>query len=76
MSSLLTELTERARHLSAEERAQLAEGLLESLQAESTPDVVAAWDAEILSRIEEYERGDAVLVPASDVFAQARRMTR
>jgi putative addiction module component (TIGR02574 family) len=76
MSSLLTELTERARHLSAEERAQLAEGLLESLQAESTPAVETAWDAEILSRIDEYERGDAVLVSASEVFAQARQLTR
>jgi uncharacterized membrane protein len=32
MSSLLTELSERARQLTPEERAQLAEGLLESLQ--------------------------------------------
>jgi putative addiction module component (TIGR02574 family) len=76
MSSLLTELSERARRLPPEERAQLAEGLLESLQESATPEVETAWDAEILRRIGEYESGDATLVPAADVFAQARRLTQ
>ena len=76
MSSLLAELSERASQLPPQERAQLAEGLLESLQEESPSDVDTAWDGEILKRIGEYERGDAVLSPASDVFAQARRLTQ
>jgi putative addiction module component (TIGR02574 family) len=76
MSSLLTELSERARHLPPEERAQLAEGLLESLQVGSSSEVEAAWDAEVLQRIDEYERGEAKLVPADDVFAEARRITQ
>ena len=76
MSSLLAELSERARQLPPQERAQLAEGLLESLRDGSSPEVDIAWDAEILKRIGEYERGEAVLSPADDVFAQARRLTR
>jgi len=76
MSSLLTELSERARELSPQERAQLAEGLLESLQEWSSPEVEAAWDTEILKRIGEYERGEATLSPAADVFAEARRLTQ
>ncbi len=76
MSGLLIELTERARHLSPEERAQLAEGLLESLQDAPSMEVEAAWDVEILRRLGEYERGEAELVPASDVFAQARSLTQ
>ena len=76
MSSWLAELSRQARELPPEERAQLAEDLLESLQDQPAPDVEAAWDAEILKRIEEYERGDATLVPAEDVFAEARRLTR
>jgi putative addiction module component (TIGR02574 family) len=76
MSSLLTELSERARHLPPEERAQLAEGLLESLQVGSSSEVEAAWDAEVQQRIDEYERGEAKLVPADDVFAEARRITQ
>jgi putative addiction module component (TIGR02574 family) len=76
MSSLLAELSARASHLPPEERAQLAEGLLESLQEWSSPEVEAAWDTEILKRIGEYERGEAVLSPASDVFTEARRLTQ
>jgi putative addiction module component (TIGR02574 family) len=76
MSSLLTELSERARQLPPQERAQLAEGLLESLQEWSSPEVEAAWDTEILKRIGEYERGEATLSPAADVFAEARRLTQ
>jgi putative addiction module component (TIGR02574 family) len=76
MSSLLTELSERARQLPPEERAQLAEGLLESLREWSSAEVEAAWDSEILKRIGEYERGEATLVPAVDVFAEARRLTQ
>lgn len=76
MSSLLNDLSERARQLAPEERAQLAEGLLESLQEWSSPEVEAAWDTEILKRIGEYERGEAALSPAVDVFAEARRLTR
>ena len=76
MSSLLIELSERARHLPPEERVQLAQGLLESLQEWSSPEVEAAWDTEILKRISEYERGEAALSPAADVFAQARRLTQ
>ena len=76
MSSLLTELSERARQLPPQERAQLAEGLLESLQEWSSPEVDAAWDTEILKRIGEYERGEAMLLSAADVFAEARRLTQ
>ena len=76
MSSLLTELSERARQLPPQERAQLAEGLLESLQEWSSPEVEAAWDTEILKRIDEYARGEAALSPAADVFAEARRLTQ
>ena len=76
MSSLLTELSERARQLPPQERAQLAEGLLESLQEWSSPEVEAAWDTEILKRIDEYARGEAALSSAADVFAEARRLTQ
>ena len=76
MSSLLAELSERARQLPPHERAQLAEGLLESLREESSPDVDAAWDAEILKRLGEYKCGKTLLSPAAEVFAEARRLTQ
>ena len=76
MSALLDELSEKARSLTLEERAQLAQELLESVERDSDPDVQAAWEAEIASRIAKYERGEAKLIPAEEVFAAARRLTQ
>ena len=73
MSSLLDELSKKAQTLTVEERAQLAQQLLESVEWDSDPEVQAAWESEIASRIARYERGEATLIPAEDVFAAARR---
>jgi putative addiction module component (TIGR02574 family) len=56
-----------------EDRARLAEILLESFVPVSSPSVEAAWDAEIQMRVVAYERGDLELIPAEDVFARARK---
>ena len=76
MSALLDELTKQATGLAIEERAQLAQRLMESVEQESDPDVQEAWEREIGSRIAKYERGEAKLIPAEEVFAAARRLTR
>ena len=76
MSSLLDELSKKAKELALEERAQLAQELLESVDQEADPEVRAAWENEIASRIAKYERGEAKLIPAADVFEAARRLTK
>ena len=76
MSNLLDELSQRARALSPEDRATLAEELLASLQESAHPEIEAAWDEEIRTRLDEVERGVAKLVPAEEVFAEARRIAR
>ena len=76
MSALFDELSKKAQTLTLEERAQLAQELLESVERDSDPEVEAAWEAEIASRIAKYERGEAKLIPAEDVFAAARRLTK
>ena len=76
MSTLLDELSKKARTLAVEERAQLAQELLESVERDADPDVQAAWEAEIADRIAKYERGEAKLIPAAEVFAAARRLAR
>lgn len=76
MSALIDELSKQAQALSLEERAQLAQELLGSVERDAEPHVQAAWDAEIASRVAKYERGDATLIPAEDVFASARRLTQ
>jgi putative addiction module component (TIGR02574 family) len=76
MSALLDELTKKAQALTLEERAQLAQELFESVESEADPAVQAAWDVEIARRIALYERGEAKLVLAEEVFAAARRLTQ
>ena len=76
MSALLDELSKRAKQLAVDERAQLAQELLESVEQEADPEVQAVWEAEIASRIAKYERGEANLIPAADVFEAARRLTQ
>jgi len=76
MSALFDELAKKAQALNVDERARLAQELLESVERDSDPDVQAAWEAEIADRIAKYERGEAKLIPAEEVFAAARRLTQ
>lgn len=74
MAANLEELEKQARSLPAEERASLAESLLESLHTSRVAEVEAAWAAEIQRRVTAYERGEATLIPAEEAFAKARRI--
>jgi putative addiction module component (TIGR02574 family) len=76
MSDALEELEKKAKSLSAEERAKLAEVLLESLEGESLAEIEAAWDREIEERAAAYDRGELQMISAEDVFAEARRLAR
>jgi putative addiction module component (TIGR02574 family) len=75
MSASLKQIEEQARALSAEERAKLAESMLESLHA-PVSEVEAAWAEEIERRVAAFDRGEIPSYPAEDVFAEARRLTR
>ena len=75
MSSLIDELTRKARALPPEERIRLAEELLSSVQ-ESDEEIEAAWAEEIERRLEEVESGTAKLIPAEEVFAEIRRLLK
>lgn len=75
MSQDYAEIEKSARLLSPEERARLAEAMTESLREAMPAEVEAAWEAEIRRRVDAYERGEATLIPAEDVFAKARKIT-
>ena len=75
MSALFDELAKKAQALTLEERAQLAQELLVSVERDADPEIQAAWDAELGSRIAKIERGEAQLLPAEGVFAAARRIS-
>lgn len=76
MTSIVDEITLKARSLPAEDRARIAEDLLSSLQEEADPAIEAAWDTEIRRRLDEVEAGTAKLIPAAEVFAEVRRMLK
>ena len=71
MTPLLKQLEEQARTLSPEERARLAETMLESLQS-SNPEIDCAWAEEIESRVDAVDRGLIPTLSAADVFAEAK----
>ena len=76
MPTLIEELSARAKTLPPEDRARLAEELLESLEQEPDSEIEVAWDREIERRVAEVEAGTAKLIPAEEVHAEARRLIR
>ena len=76
MSALLADLEQQACTLLPEERAQLAEVLLESLYDSSLSEIESEWRREIENRVAAFDRGELQTYPAEDVFAEASRMTR
>jgi putative addiction module component (TIGR02574 family) len=76
MGEVLKELEKQAKALTAEERARLAEVLLESLQDAPIAEIEAAWDREIEQRVAAYERGELQTISAEEVFAEARRLAK
>lgn len=75
MSTLFDELSKKAQSLPIEERAQLAQELLASVERDADPEVRTAWEVEIADRIAKYERGEARLILDEEVFSAARRLT-
>ncbi len=76
MSPAFREIEEQAKNLPPEERARLAETLLESLQQERAPEVEAAWELEIQRRIAAYRRGDEEVIDGETVLAELRQIAR
>ncbi len=78
MRTLVGEMSAKARTLSPEDRARLAEDLLASPEQspESPSAAEAAWEQEIQRRVEEVSTGTAKLGPAEEVYAETRRLSR
>ena len=75
MRSSLKQVEEQALSLHPEERAKLAEAMLESLSV-PLAEIEEAWAQEIEQRVAAYDRGDIQSYPAEDVFAEAKRISK
>lgn len=73
MSSLMDHIEAQSRSHLAEDRAKLAESLLESLRP-FIGEIEAAWSDEIAARIAAFEHGDVPPYAAEQVFAEARHL--
>ncbi len=69
MADRVSELVERGKALSTQDRTRLVELLRESLDEPVDPGVEEAWRVEIPSRTAAYERGEATLYDADEVIA-------
>jgi putative addiction module component (TIGR02574 family) len=72
MSAALEEITEKAFRLSRQERLALASRLLSDDGNSDTPEIEAAWEEEILARIQAIDDGTAVGIPFEKVIRAAR----
>lgn len=73
--ALFTDIVQQAKALTAEERAMLAENLLESLRSPLS-EIESAWAEEIEKRVTAFEQGTSETYEAAEVFAEARHLSR
>ncbi len=76
MTKAAEALLHEAKTLSTEERAMVAEQLLETLDPESEADVEAEWASEVERRAEEVAEDRSLLVDWADVKDQIERELR
>jgi len=73
MTSEVSDLLKRALALSVDERAALANTLLDSLEG-TDESVQTAWDEEVARRIEDLKAGKAVTVPLEQLHRELLAM--
>jgi len=72
MSAAFDEITEKALKLSRQERLSLASRLLTDDEVRDAHAIGAAWEEEILARIETIDDGTAIGVSYEEVIRAAR----
>lgn len=72
MSARMTEILKEVLSLPPEERAELADGILASLEP-SDPRILELWAAEAEDRVAAFERGEIEAVSAESVFEEIDR---
>ena len=76
MSTSLIEIEQQASLLAPDDRAKLAEFLLESLQEQISTETEQKWRQEISCRVAAFEAGAVFTIPAKNVFDEAKRLVQ
>ena len=66
-------IEEKVLNWPAARRIRLAEKLMASVEDFATPEIEAAWNTEIASRVTEIREGHAEAIPAEEVMKDARK---
>lgn len=72
MTLTLDQLVEAARHLPADQKAELVDRLASELHPE--PAVESAWRIEVRRRVQEIELGQITGIPGETVAARVRKI--
>ncbi len=74
MTQAVAQILEEAEQLSAPERAELADRIVESLAHDIPPDIAQAQITEVRRRIAQVEAGEVALIPGEEALAHVRRL--
>ena len=74
MTPAVAHILEEAEQLSAAERVELTDRLVEGLAHDIPPDIAQAQITAVRRRIAEVESGKVALIPGEEALAQIRRM--
>ena len=74
MTQTVAQILEEAGRLSALERAELADRLVESLAHDVPPDIAQSQITEVRRRIAQVESGEVGLIPGELALEQVRRI--
>ncbi len=76
MSSRGAQVLKEALSLPPDERAEIAEHLLSSLDPPSQEGIDALWGKEAEERLDAFDRGDIKAIPAKQVFDEVGKKRR
>lgn len=74
MTQAVAQILKEAERLSTQERAELADRIVESLARDTPPDIAQAQIAEVRRRVAQVEAGEVMLIPGEEVLAHVRRI--
>ena len=74
MNPTVAQILEEVEQLSAAERAELADRIVESLAHEILPETAAAQISEVRRRIAEVESGHVGLIPGEEAMVRVRQL--
>ena len=76
MSGNSKSILEAALSLPADDRAEIAERLMFSLDDQHQAEIETAWDAELQRRANEVDRGEIALIPGDEAIRRLRQRNK